>query len=113
MKLDPGVPILDREALEARIEGEDLLTVLFYADWCGFCHRFMPPFRDHAEAIPGAVVAANISRESDPRWDTYQIQAVPTLVVFKQGAPLLKADSVPGLGLTERHLKALIKELDG
>ena len=70
----------------ARFREEDLprgrVAVLFCADWCGYCHRFLPLFKRVAGAW-----AVDISDEDDPLWDRYGIRVVPTVIVFEDGAP--------------------------
>jgi thioredoxin-like negative regulator of GroEL len=56
--------------------------VMFTADWCGYCTRFVPHYKRLRE---GWIV--DISDEDDPLWDTLAIRVVPTVVVFEAGAP--------------------------
>jgi thiol-disulfide isomerase/thioredoxin len=110
-KLDYGVPVLDEAELDDRIVDADTLVVAFYADWCGFCRAFAPTFRENADELPGEVVAANISSESDPRWSRFGVDAVPTLVAFRQGEPVARRDARPGRGLDESDLDAIADRL--
>lgn len=109
--LDPGVPVLDPDETTDTIAGEDLVVVLFYADWCGFSARIIGPFKERSEDLPGTVVAANLASNSDPRWDRYRVQAVPTVIAFRDGAPVARADAIPGRGLGPEHLEALADQL--
>lgn len=109
--LDPGVPVLDPGETAEAIAGGDLVVVLFYADWCGFSARFIGTFKQKRDELPGTVVAANLATNSDPRWDRYRVQAVPTLVAFRHGEPVARADAIPGRGLDPDHLEALADQL--
>lgn len=60
-----------------------LVAVLFCADWCGYCHRFLPHFRKLPDGI-----AVDISDEDHPLWDAYAIRVVPTVVLFKDRVPV-------------------------
>lgn len=111
--LDPEVPVLDQDELEEAVESGDQVVVLFYADWCGFCARFMGPFREKHDELPGKVVAANISSNSDPRWDRFRVQAVPTLIAFQGGQPVARADARPGRGLGPEHIDEIADALAG
>ncbi len=111
--LDPGVRILDPDETAETIAGEDLVVVLFYADWCGFSARFIGPFKEEREDLPGTVVAANLASNTDPRWDRYHVQAVPTLIAFRHGEPVARADAIPGRGLGPDHLEDLVDRLSG
>lgn len=112
-ELDPGVPILDADETAQAIASQDLVVVLFYADWCGFSARLIGPFEEKHEDLPGTVVAANLSSNTDPRWDRYHVQAVPTVVAFRHGEPVARADAIPGRGLRPDHLEDLADRLSG
>lgn len=55
-------------------------AVLFTADWCGYCHRFLVHFKRlrHAWVV-------DVSDEDDPLWEIHRIQVVPTVLVFEDG----------------------------
>ncbi len=107
--LDAGVGVLAETALADRIRRGKPVIVLFYADWCPFCARFLPIFRRHAKTMPVETLAANISHPDDPRWDTYRVDAVPTFIAFRDGNEVLRADARKGVGLTEADLVAFIE----
>lgn len=109
--IDPGVPVLEESELEDRIQAEDPVVVLFYADWCGFCRAFVPTFREEVGNADVDAVAANISSESDPRWSTYEVDTVPTLIAFRNGETVARADGRAGRGLEAGDLEALLGEL--
>lgn len=77
------VPVDDFEAEVAQADGP--IVVYFTARWCGPCKRFKPIYEERAEAsdLPFAVV--DISDESDPLWDAYEIRSVPTVAIFEGG----------------------------
>jgi thiol-disulfide isomerase/thioredoxin len=111
MAIDPGVPILDEDELADRIDDEDLVAVLFYADWCGFCRAFAPAFRDRVDTLDVEAVAANISDESDPRWKRHDVQAVPTLAAFEDGEQVARVDARPGRGLEAEDVDRLAADM--
>lgn len=55
---------------------------MFTADWCGYCHRFLRHYKRLQEAY-----VVDISDEDDPLWDSLSIRAVPTVILFENGAP--------------------------
>lgn len=89
----PFGPMLD-EAPAERFDPADLpsdvpVPVLFYATWCGYCRRFIPEFAERAEAAEGhPFVQVDISDEETPLWDDYDIDVVPSVLVFRGGAPV-------------------------
>lgn len=108
---DPDVPVLDETALAERIDSGESLIVLFYADWCGFSRAFMPSYEDRANELPFTATAADISDYSDPRWETYDVEAVPTLVAFADGEEVARIDARPGRGLKSEHLDQLAESV--
>ena len=59
------------------------VAVLFCADWCGYCHRFLTHFRK----VPGGVMV-DVSDEDLPVWDEYGLRVVPTVILFEDGKPV-------------------------
>jgi thioredoxin 1 len=79
---------------EAGFEAEVLraevpVVVDFYATWCGPCKAMAPALARLAEAYQGRVrfVKVDVDRESGLA-AKYGVTALPTLVVFKAGAPV-------------------------
>lgn len=88
-------------------------AVVFVADWCGFCRRFLRQRQADAASLPVPFLVADVSDEESPLWDTFRVKIVPTIVLFRDGAPVWRRDGVGGLGLTERDWTALKAAADG
>lgn len=54
--------------------------VMFVADWCGYCHRFMTHYKRIHEAW-----AVDITDEDDPLWEIHDVHVVPTVILFVDG----------------------------
>lgn len=74
------------------------VAVLFCADWCGYCTRFLPHFRK----VPGGL-AVDVSDEDLPVWDEYRIEVVPTVILFEDGKPARQWAGV----LTAQHAEEI------
>jgi thioredoxin len=81
---------------------EDLLTsaekpvlVDFYATWCGPC-RMLAPILDQVQALlKGKLQIVKIDTDRYPELASqYEIHALPTLVLFKQGQPVERLEGV-------------------
>ena len=94
---------LERIGVES-FEGERLRragtwAVAFLADWCPFCREFAPSFA----ALEGdgfGVAAADLTDEGSPLWERFEIEVVPSVVVFREGDSLFRANGrlMEGLG---------------
>lgn len=74
--------------------------VVFVADWCGYCRRFLRNVEPHAASFPVPVVTADVSDEEDPLWDDCSVRVVPTMILYRDGEPVWRADGRVGLGLS-------------
>lgn len=71
------------------------ILVDFYATWCGPC-QMMSGFLDQAnEQLKDQLKIAKIDVDKYPELASqYQVFALPTLVVFKQGQPVHRIEGV-------------------
>jgi len=81
---------------------EDLLAsseipvlVDFYATWCGPCQMMAPILEQVGANLRDRLQVVKIDTDKYPNLATkYQIEALPTLVLFKDGQP---ADKIEGV----------------
>jgi thioredoxin 1 len=68
------------------IESDKPVLVDFYADWCGPCKAMNPIIKEVAKASEGKarVIKVDIDK-SEQAARAYQVQAVPTFIIFKKG----------------------------
>lgn len=110
--LDPVVPVLAETALTDRVARPAPVIVLFYADWCPYCRSFLPTFNECVDEAEVDVVAANVSHPEDPRWDEYDVEAIPTLIAFHEGTAVGRLDAVPGEGLGGDEFASFVDEVN-
>jgi thioredoxin-like negative regulator of GroEL len=93
-----------------RLKKAGILAVLFAADWCPFCRRFSPIFDSvlAQKSMPGAL--ADLSDLENPLWETFDIDVVPTVMVFSEGEVVYRKDGVLGQGLSEDVMGEVIKQ---
>ncbi len=83
-------------SFEEMLTSSDLpVLVDFYADWCGPC-KIMSQILEQVNAqLQGKIKIAKIDTEKYPQLASqYQIYALPTLILFKNGEPIDKIEGV-------------------
>ena len=80
-----AVTQLTQTNLDDTIKDNDIVVIDFWAPWCGPCQTFKPVFEQAAEKHDDAVFASCNTEEQSELAAMFQIQSIPTLVVFREG----------------------------
>jgi thioredoxin len=83
-------------SFEEMLSGSDVpVLVDFYADWCGPCQMMTPILEQVNLQLNGRLRIVKIDTEKYTQLASqYQIAALPTLMLFKQGQPVDKIEGV-------------------
>jgi thioredoxin 1 len=93
------------------LDHDGTLAVLFLASWCPFCRRFQPAFEAAANRSGISWDYADVSDDDNILWKTFNIEIVPTVIVFKNGKPTWRRDGLLGRGLPADAIKETIDQM--
>ncbi|GAA4417555.1 thioredoxin [Nibrella viscosa] len=99
-----------KETFQDIIRGDKPVLVDFFAEWCGPCKMMAPTLKQLAERAGDKVriVKVDIDRSRSAA-NQYQIQSVPTLILFHKGKIVWRQSGVQPL----HKLEALVKQHAG
>lgn len=97
-------------SFQEMIAGSDLpLLVDFYAPWCGPCQLMAKILEQVNAQMKEKLQVVKINTDNYPDLATqYQVYALPTLVLFKQGAPVDRIEGVMKAEQLIQHLQTLV-----
>ena len=88
------------------------VLALFSSSHCPFCKRFATFFDTYIpKCNTDLVLRVDMDDYDSPLWDEYNVNAVPTLILFENGAIKHRLDAGSGTGLTENQLTVWIKTI--
>ncbi len=98
---------LTDDTFQAKIEAGGIVFVDFWATWCGPCRTFAPIY-EKVSAKHTDVTFAKVDTDENPATaGEWQISAIPTLMIFRDGIPLF---ANPGV-VPEAALEDLLRQV--
>ncbi|MHB9286749.1 thioredoxin [Halobacteriales archaeon Cl-PHB] len=79
--------------LEEVVNSHDVVLADFYADWCGPCKMLEPTVKTLAAESPAAIAKVDVDANQHLAAQ-YQVQGVPTLILFADGQPVEQVTGV-------------------
>src|SRR5947208_5776569 len=81
------------------------VIVDFWAEWCGPCHAVSPVLDRIAEERAGELVLVKVNVDEEQElMIRYGIQSIPTIILFKDGAPAAAVIGAQPKGAIEKGL---------
>lgn len=97
------------DTFEQTVTGEGIVLVDAWADWCGPCKRFAPVYEKSSEGHPDITFAKLDTEANQGLSAALQIQAIPTLMAFRDGIMVFRNSGA----LPPAALEDLIGQIEG
>lgn len=99
--ITPTLELTDKNFEQTLAKG-GILFIDFWAQWCGPCRAFAPVFEQAAKTHTDITFAKVNTDEQQGLAQAFEIQAIPTLAVFRDGILVgQNAGSLPGKALED------------
>lgn len=97
-----------KESFNDLIQGDIPVLVDFTAAWCGPCKMMKPILEELHDRMGDAIriIKVDIDRNQNAAM-AFQVQSVPTLILFKNGNQLWRQSGVVQAGPLERTIRAV------
>jgi len=98
--LDGAPAELDEAGFDRFVAGTDLPVLAdFWAPWCGPCRAMAPHFARAAQQLKGRAQLVKVNTEEAPQLSMrLRIQAIPTLVLYRDGREVRRASGALDAG---------------
>jgi thioredoxin 1 len=102
-----GISVVMATAFSELIQSNQPTLVDFSAEWCGPCKMMAPILSELKNAVGDKAKIIKIDIDRNPKVaSAYQVQSVPTLMIFKKGNVVWRQSGV----VTTEHLKRAIEQ---
>jgi len=89
------IEVKDTDFSQKVLKSDLLCLVDLWAEWCAPCHFIAPILKEIAKEYKGKLNVCKLNVDENPKTSSeYEIMAIPTLLIFKNGSLV---DKIVGL----------------
>ena len=99
------IELNDNNFDEEVVKSSEPVLVDFWAEWCGPCKMIAPSVENISNEYAGKLKVGKLDVDSNPNVSsTYGIRSIPTLLIFKNGAPVDQIVGAVGQNVIESKI---------
>lgn len=99
----------DRNFQQEVLEANNVVLVDFYATWCRPCHVLTPILENISNKVDAKIGKVNTD-ENSTLTSAYKIQALPTLIFFKNGKEVSRLVGLQSESVIQNTLEGLCND---
>ncbi len=101
--------LLPNDFKDGKLLRNEKIAIFFYAEWCPYWRKSF----EHLKSLEESklkVFRVDLSDEDNALWASLKIRIVPTLIIYKEGTEIWRANGISMVGLRKRDFKQAITE---
>ncbi|KAA0099760.1 thioredoxin [Mycolicibacterium sp. P1-18] len=108
-KTSATVAVTDDSFSDDVLSSSTPVLVDFWASWCGPCKMIAPVLEEIASEKAGSLTVAKLDVDANPGTARdFQVVSIPTLILFKDGAPVKRIVGSKGKAALLRELSDVV-----